>query len=322
MTEQPPALDASHVYICVATYRRNELLTRLLRSLSTEPIPAQNVIVVDNAPVPAAEATVKRALPLARYLHQPQPGIGTARNTSLDAVPTDAQAVIFLDDDEYVRPGWLAALLDCADSSGAHVVTGPVTPEFTGEEPAWLEEYGYVRRTDRPTGPWLSATGRGGQLRYRRPATNNTLVRAHWFTASGFRFDERFNFSGGEDSELFDRLLAAGADVWWCAQAQVVEVVPQERATKEWLRARAVRGGRVRALKMQAKGTRGGALAVRLAAESAVRIGYGSLRRAQKHLRRRPVTYTDDYYVCEGVGMAQALLGRGADEYARSSRRS
>ncbi|WP_147107432.1 glycosyltransferase family 2 protein [Nesterenkonia populi] len=307
------SLTPETVWVLVCTYRRPELLAALLESLEAEGV--QRLILVDNAPQPEAESLMAEHFSGGLYVHQPEPGLVKARNTSLEAVPSDAEAVVFLDDDEQVLPGWFDALLGCAEESGADAVAGPVLPVFEDGEPAWTASYGYVRRTDRPTGPGP-----------KRLATNNTLVRAEWFAPAasagrGFRFDETFNLTGGEDSDLFDRLREAGAVFWWCAEAAAAEYVPAGRATQEWLRARALRGGHVRALKQRRRaGSRASAqlvVRVRIGAEGLGRAMYGALRRAEARARRRPISYTDDYYLCEGLGMVASLIGRGRAEYAR-----
>lgn len=308
-------LSAQNTWVLICTYDRNDLLADLLASLRAAQMPAGSavprpqVVVVDNSEQAAAEALVRQQYPEAVYVHEPAPGIATARNTSLRAVPDSAAAVIFIDDDEQVDPHWFTALLDCANASGADAVSGPVLPIFASGEPAWLRSYGFVRRTDFPTGP-----------HQRRLATNNTLVRADWFGARGYRFDEGFNFTGGSDSDLFERMLDAGAQFWWCAEAVVTEEVPAARTSREWLRRRALRGGQVRAMKRRRRAQAGHpAVTAQIAAEGLVRAGYGSLRRVGKRLGRRPVTYTDDYYLCEGLGMLLSLTGRSRREYARSA---
>lgn len=299
-------------WVAVCTYQRPELLDALLRSLRQVSMPdhastdAPQLIVVDNAPQSTLGNHVASIYPEAMVVHEPTPGISAARNASVQALPADADAVIFIDDDEQVTPRWFTELLACAQRSGADAVSGPVLPLFEAGEPQWLAEYGFVRRTDFPTGP-----------HQRRLATNNTLVRATWFADRGYRFDEAFSFTGGEDSDLFERMMRAGAQFWWCAEAVVTEHVPEERATKEWLRQRAVRGGAVRAAKLRKRYAVPVAL-TRTAAEGLGRIGYGVWRRRSARWTRKPVTYTDDYYLCEGLGMLYAVTGRGHAEYARS----
>lgn len=315
MPPESPELNATNTWVLICTYDRNDLLADLLASLQAVHMPAGSalahpqVIVVDNSEEARAQTLVQQQYPEAVYVHEPTPGIATARNTSVRAAPADAAAVIFIDDDERVDPHWFTALLQCANASGADAVSGPVLPIFAEGEPDWLDTYGFVRRTDFSTGPHP-----------RRLATNNTLVRAHWFTAGGFRFDEGFNFTGGSDSDLFERMMAAGAQYWWCAQAVVTEEVPAARASRAWLRRRALRGGQVRAMKRRRRAQAGSAtVTAQILAEALARAGYGSLRRAGKRLRRLPVTYTDDYYLCEGAGMLLSLMGRNRHEYARSA---
>lgn len=298
-------------WILVCTYQRNEMLAQLLDSLAAVRLPADSsltapqVIIVDNAPERAAAQTVAEHLPSAVYLHQPVPGISSARNASLDAVPQDAQAVIFIDDDEYVPSHWLSAMIDTANATGADAVTGPVLPVFEEGEPEWLANYGFVRKLEHPEGPYR-----------RRPATHNSLVRFEWFAERGMRFDEMFNFTGGEDSDLFERMQRAGAKYWWTKDVLIYETIPADRSTQAWLHQRASRGGYVRTLKIRRR-LPGPVVPLRIAGEGVLRLGYSAARVSAKKLRRKPVTFKDHYYWHEGLGMISALAGRRRIEYAR-----
>jgi len=320
-------ITPSNAYICVCTFRRPGPLEELLDSLraqelhpsgelraesadSSPDLPeVPQLIIVDNSPDAEARVQVAEHYPQARYVHEPRPGIAAARNAALAAVPPDAEAVLFLDDDERATPTWLRTMIACANASGADTVSGPVVSHFGESPPAWLLESGFIRRTDFPTGPWGL-----------RAATNNVLVRAHWFQERGFRFDEAFSFIGGEDSDLFGRMQADGAVSWWCAEAVVDEDVPADRLSEAWMRQRGLRAGHVRATKLI---RRAGLdrpdprLRLRIAAEGVVRVGYGTLRSATRRLTRRPVRYVDSVYHREGFGMLQAAAGRSYEEYAR-----
>ncbi|WP_150463001.1 glycosyltransferase family 2 protein [Nesterenkonia ebinurensis] len=302
-------LEAHNVVICVATYRRNEQLRQLLESVAEQADPIPQVIVVDNNPEPQVQESVRQAYPTATYLHQPEPGIASARNKALDALPEDVAGVIFVDDDERVRPGWLTALLDCANSSGADVVYGPVFAVLPENPPDWLTRWGldgpgYIRRTDFATGPWD-----------RRPATNNALVRAEWFTSRGLRFDEVFNFTGGSDTDLFQTMIDEGATIWWCAEAEVEEDVPASRVTKTWLRKRQQRVGYVRAMQQAKRGRS----RVSLFTEGAARIGVGLTRGPLRLVQREVLSYPDRGYLYQGLGFMSAALGGVSEEYSRKT---
>lgn len=303
-------ITAANAYVCVCTFQRPEPLAQLLSSLrAQERVALPNLIVVDNSPSGDAQAQVTDQYPEARYVHEPRPGIAAARNAALEAVPAEAEAVLFLDDDERAAPNWLATLIDCANESAADTVSGPVISHFGEDPPRWLQESGFIRRTDFPTGPWGY-----------RPATNNVLVRAAWFREAEFRFDEAFSFIGGEDSDLFGRMQAAGARSWWCAEAVVVEDVPAERLSPAWMRQRGLRAGHVRAMKLIRRADRdhpGLGLRARIAGEGLGRIGYGLARTAARRLTRAPVRYVDSIYHREGLGMLQAAAGRRYEEYRR-----
>ncbi|GAA1147772.1 glycosyltransferase family 2 protein [Nesterenkonia lutea] len=308
-------ITPENAYVCVCTFRRPGPLAELLSSLRAQQTSAQHgakvpqLIVVDNSPAGEAAGQVSRQYPEARYVHEPRPGIAAARNAAVEAVPEEAEAVLFLDDDERAAPNWLNALLVCAEESGADTVSGPVISHFGEDPPAWLQESGFIRRIDFPTGPWDH-----------RPATNNVLVRAAWFREAGFRFDEAFSFIGGEDSDLFGRMQAAGARSWWCAEAVVTEDVPTERLSPAWMRQRAVRAGHVRATKLMRRADRrrlSPGLRLRIAAEGLGRLGYGAARVSIRRLQGAPVRYVDSIYHREGLGMLQAAAGRSLEEYAR-----
>ncbi|MGJ9405711.1 glycosyltransferase family 2 protein [Nesterenkonia aurantiaca] len=322
-----PVITAANAYICVCTYRRPGPLAQLLSSLRAQELgpvgessalgesgalgerELPQLIVVDNSPEGDAEAQVRAQYPGAQYLHEPRPGIAAARNAAVEAVPADAEAVLFLDDDERAAPDWLRTLIECANSSGADTVSGPVITHFGEDPPAWLQASGFIRRIDFPTGPWNH-----------RAATNNVLVRARWFTSAGYRFDEAFSFIGGEDSDLFGRMQAAGAKAWWCAEAQVEEDLPAERLSPAWMRQRGIRAGHVRATKLIRRAEQNQAtptLRLRIGAEGLVRIGYGAARTTARRLKRAPVRYVDSVYHREGLGMLQAAAGRRYEEYGR-----
>ena len=66
--------------------------------------------------------------------------------------------------DERPRPGWLAALLDTYERTGAAGVTGPVYPDYEGEPDPWLVAAGIFIRKEYPDGTEMPAAGTGNLL--------------------------------------------------------------------------------------------------------------------------------------------------------------
>ncbi|MBL8660761.1 MAG: glycosyltransferase family 2 protein [Rhodospirillales bacterium] len=259
---EPDALDlddgaaasrAIRVTVAICTYRRAEPLARALDGISRltfagRRAPIIHVIVVDNEGCARVRAVVDAFASLSgaavSYAVEPRRGISQARNAALALVPADADFVAFIDDDERPAPGWLDALLTTQARTGAVVVCGPISPEFSTSPPSWIVEGGFFvhpRILDRQ-GP---EPVDGAPIADAR--TGNVLIRANELRRSGAHFDEAFGLSGGEDALFFRRLSAAGAVMVWSPAAEVSEVVPAARARFGYLVREYFRCGNVRA---------------------------------------------------------------------------
>jgi succinoglycan biosynthesis protein ExoM len=84
-------------------------------------------------------------------------------------------------------------------------------------------------------GGFFSSNETEGPLPWQAARTGNALVAGRWFYSNGYRFDEDFGRSGGEDSHLFARLQQAGAELAAAPQAVVAEPVEPERLAFGWL---------------------------------------------------------------------------------------
>src|SRR5215831_3883535 len=106
-------MDAPAISICVCTFRRPELLQRLLVALAAQiGAPPFEVIVVDNDALRSAAAVLAaaasdRRLDLHTAVEVPQ-SIALARNHSVRLAR--AAWIAFVDDDEEPELGWLAEL--------------------------------------------------------------------------------------------------------------------------------------------------------------------------------------------------------------------
>ncbi|WP_421728830.1 glycosyltransferase family 2 protein [Brevundimonas sp.] len=223
------------VAIIVPTMRRPESLARALGSLFAQ-TGVENrlaaIVVVDNDPQATAEpviAALRAASPAPLILvHEPRPGVATARNTGLAA--TDAPLIAFLDDDEAADANWLSALLAGLDHTGADVVFGPIrgqVPEGTGWTRGYLERF-FGRQGPSETGLLDHAYGCGNSLMKRATALPGPAP-----------FDAASDQSGGEDDVLFSALAARGGRFGWAADAWVDEFAPSHRATMKYALARA-----------------------------------------------------------------------------------
>jgi len=188
--------------------------------------------VVDNDPAsqPGDAPDASAAAPLElRWLREPRRNIAYARN--LAVANARGSWLAFVDDDEVVDEGWLAAYWALAEAGECDGWFGPVFPRIE----AWST-------------PWIDASffegarfANGTRITNLGAHTSNAFVRRACFRDA--RFDPAFGLSGGEDTALFRKLTARGARFEWCSEAIVHDCVPVERHRPGWLVRRAFRGG-------------------------------------------------------------------------------
>lgn len=291
--------------IGVATYRRPALLAKLLDSLRTATGSEEvRVVVVDNDPRGSARQVVERSGLRATYVLEPRPGIAAARNRSLSMLSEGDEAIIFVDDDEHVSPGWLAELRQAQTRYDADIVTGPVISTVQGASgPRVRAKLTFMQRPTFATGPVDVV-----------PATNNTLVATRVLREAAWpQFDEAFSVTGGEDTAFFVSLIAGtGATVVWAADALVHEDVPSDRLTWRWILRRGVRGGNVLARIHLRTVSR-----ARVCALGVARVVVGSAGLATTAASGAGAKRAHLIRLLHGIGYLQAAAGRTGAEYRR-----
>ena len=223
------------VTVLVPTLRRPASLERALRSLLAQQgfeRLVREIVVVDNAPEASARETVHAVAAEATrpvlYVHEPNPGVATARNAGLQVAV--GEYIAFLDDDEEAPPHWLGALLDAHQRFAADVTFGAIegrVPDGAG----WAR--GYLERLFSRFGPaqsGVSATYWG---------CGNSLMTRATALAGPAPFDTARDQTGGEDDILFRRLQAEGWRFAWSREAWVWEHAPAERANLRYALRRA-----------------------------------------------------------------------------------
>lgn len=208
------------VAVIVCTAYRAEMLTKCLKALKHQIIPADvslTVIVVDNEKYPNNRGVVARATTGygrigTAYVHEPIRGISYARNAGLEACRDKFHWIAFTDDDAQANDDWILQLLDTADKYGADVIQG---------HHKWVCEV--------PSAFWVNPERknlRDGQ-ELDTAATGNVLFTGH---LAGLRFDTTLRH--GEDTDFFHRAkYDHDARIIYSERAIVTETVPKGRAT-------------------------------------------------------------------------------------------
>lgn len=231
------------VSICICTFRRPDLLRRLLLAILHQDFSAKNfeVIVVDNDPAQSAAVVLSEFQEIfaqrLTVLSLAEPNISLARNAAIHAA--SGAWIAMLDDDEYPQHDWLSHLVSTQQEHAADVVFAPVLPEYETGVPEWIRRGGFFERRRLPTGT---------RIDHKDARSGNVLVRQSFLErlpVENGPFDPAYGRTGGEDSMLFRQLGALGARMIWCDEAPVCELVPVSRATAKWLLQRSFRTGQL-----------------------------------------------------------------------------
>lgn len=240
-----PALDTGvDTVVCIPSFRRPAHLEKTLESLAGQRAGRSfAVVIVENdavrsESVPVAAGFLRGGGLQGLCVIEPRQGnvhaINAAFETARESFPCAAN-FLMIDDDEIASPGWLEAMVDTAETSGADIVGGPVWPDFDDAQKRGLRSHPAFAPAYLASGPVPVIYGSGNCL----------IRRAVFERLAEPRFDLRFNLLGGGDTDFFWRCRQAGMKFHWVAEAVISETVPPGRTTLRWLVLRGLRIGAI-----------------------------------------------------------------------------
>ena len=227
-----------HIDVCVCTYKRPELLSKMLDSLEgqqTNGLFSFSVVVADNDRQETARSVVSGFLRQSRldvtYCVETRKNIALARNRAIEN--TKGDYIAFIDDDEHAVANWLYSLYTALESSDAGGALGPVLPYFEIMPPKWAIEGRFFDRPRHHT---------GFKIDLNEARTGNVLLHRRLVDDEETVFREEFG-SGGEDVDFFRRMMQKGEFFIWCDEAVAFEAVPLARCNRNYLIKRALLRG-------------------------------------------------------------------------------
>jgi glycosyltransferase involved in cell wall biosynthesis len=240
--------------VIVCTRNRAAQLEQLLRSMEKLSLPdglCWELIVVDNGSTdqtPSVIESFQTTLPVKRVV-QPVPGLSNARNAGVQAA--QGAYIVWTDDDVLVQANWLSAYLEAFERHPQAVLfAGKITPVV--EEPcnAWFvrhRSYFSCLCAERDMGPTevpldiaLDRIPYGASFAVRANEQKRYTYDSELGVAPGRRM-------GGEETELFGRLLADGCEGWWVPDSEVLHLIPPSRQTKAYVASYFEAGGELEA---------------------------------------------------------------------------
>jgi glycosyltransferase involved in cell wall biosynthesis len=235
--------------VIIATYNRRELLARALGSLLAAEVPTGmevRVHVVDNnsndgTPQVVAEWRERFGGRL-EYIFEGRQGKSHALNAGISAARGDLVGMI--DDDEEIDRRWYLSIDEAFRDASLDFIGGPCLPRWGAPPPGWLpRDYpgviGWIDGGDRVATYGADYEGilMGGNAVLRRAV----FERVGLYTTSLGPVGRRVLL--GEDQDMFDRLMAAGARGLYRPDLRIHHYVPPERLTKRYFRRWCFRNG-------------------------------------------------------------------------------
>lgn len=228
--------------LIIPTHNRARQLIVALESVVRQDMPAGEweCVVIDNA---STDDTQQRFAAFAaahpdhnlRIVFEPEPGVSYARNRGF--AEARAACVASIDDDERINPGFLRAYAGFfATHPEAVVAGGRIIAEYETGRPAWMSKY-----TEMPVANPMDFGSRvrpfpagrvpgGGNMAFRRAA----VLAFGGFDPSLGRVGRET--IGGEENDLFERMLAAGETIWYVPDAVMWHIIPPEKLTETYFR--------------------------------------------------------------------------------------
>ncbi len=234
MNGKPVVLD-----VVVCTYNRADDLDRTFAALARQtPCNLVNwsVLVVDNASTDRTPEVIdawqaRRSLPNLRRVLEMRQGLSPARLRGV--LESTADWIAFVDDDNHLEPGWIAAL-GCAimERPDAGGFGGRVLLDWVREPPAYFRRFGWCfAEQDHGDEPRELDALVGAGMVLRRQALHDCGWTMRPLLAD--RVGKRL-ISGG-DVEMTQRVLAAGYGLWYVPGCVLRHRIPPERIRRSYL---------------------------------------------------------------------------------------
>lgn len=224
--------------LLIATYNRADRLIETLESVVAQDAPAElwECVVVNNN---SMDCTAERFAAFAaahpqynlRMVEEHNQGLSYARNRGIRESTGEYMAII--DDDERIVPEFISAYISLFDTVPEAVAGGgPIVPVYPAGRPAWMSCF-----TERPIANTMYLGDRvrefpeghipgGGNMAIRRSAVKRYGV----FDISLGRVGT--SLTGGEESDLFERLRLAEAKYYYTPKAVMYHIIPAEKLSR------------------------------------------------------------------------------------------
>ena len=228
-----------NISVIICTYNRADSLADTIGCLAEQSYETDNweLIVVDNNSNDNTEEVIREfseKLPNLTYKFEPQQGLSHARNLGIQSA--QGEIIVFTDDDVLPEIDWLVRINNNMEKYNCDACGGYIAPKWEVPPPTWLTEifYGFLAIKTDTTGP------RQLSINDELPFGANMAFRKSMFSEHGL-FDTQKGrkgniLAGGEDIEMFQRIINANCPVYYFPDIKVTHKVEAFRVKKNYFR--------------------------------------------------------------------------------------
>jgi glycosyltransferase involved in cell wall biosynthesis len=243
----------------VATYNRERFLPAALQGLKNQTLNPQyfEIIIVNNN---STDRTKDIALQFinenpqlnCKYVEEYNQGLSFGRNRGI--VESNAKFVTFIDDDAVIEEHFLEnAVKHLEKDTTTAAVGGKIFAQYLNKKPKWMSKYiqplvGHVDYGDKSFVYPLGKYPYGSNM----TIVKQDLMEAGMFNTSLGRIGS--GGLGGEEKDLFDKLMAAGKKIVYYPDLIVYHSVDDTRLTKPYIKRLSLGVGGSEMIRMRQKG--------------------------------------------------------------------
>lgn len=246
------------ISVIICTYNRDKYIYQTLEHIARNGFPSEwyEILLINNN---STDGTASECQKFShnypevnfRYYTEMQQGLSFARNRGIQE--SRGNILLFLDDDAFMQKDYLCRLIiHLKKYPDVAAFGGKITPHYeSGKEPDWMSKWTYS---------WVSATNKGNQVCLFEgnayPIGANMGFRRFAMPVEGFNTAlgrNKGNLMGGEEKDIFNRIKAWNARIYYFPDLEVIHMIPEKRTTREYIRQMALGIGkseRLRTLKI------------------------------------------------------------------------
>lgn len=229
------------ISIIICTYNRDAYIYKTLQHITYNgfPLTDYEIILVNNN---STDQTAKECLRFQadypqvnfRYFIETRQGLSFARNRGIGEA--QGEVLVFLDDDAFMNKNYLRRLREyLAAYPSVSAFGGKITPLYeSGAAPAWMSKWSYS---------WVSAINKGEKVclfkGHSYPIGANMGFLRHALPKDGFNTTlgrNKGNLMGGEEKDIFNRMKALNAEIYYFPGIEVQHIIPEKRTTRKYIR--------------------------------------------------------------------------------------